>query len=101
MPGVCFGSWTTVRSMAGKRRWSAYVSDILSSTRATGPRAHTRKLAQPGRDLFFDPAEKGPHAERLPDLDVLAERLLDFQYHWELRAQPFDWKFIRDDLKQL
>jgi DDE superfamily endonuclease len=36
-----------------------------------------------------------------PSLDVLAERLLDVQYYWETRAQPFDWKFTRQDLKEL
>jgi hypothetical protein len=30
-----------------------------------------------------------------PNLDVLAERLLDFQYYWESTAQPFNWKFTR------
>jgi hypothetical protein len=35
------------------------------------------------------------------DLNVLAERLLDFQYYWESAAQPFDWKFTRQDLKNL
>ena len=36
-----------------------------------------------------------------PNLDVLAERLLDFQYYWESTARPFDWKFTRQDLKKL
>jgi hypothetical protein len=42
--------------------------------------------------------------ERLIDLEEnphLAERLLDFQYYWESKAQPFDWKFTRQDLKEL
>jgi len=32
------------------------------------------------------------------DLNAVAERLLDFQYYWEATAQPFEWKFTRDDL---
>jgi hypothetical protein len=36
-----------------------------------------------------------------PNLDALAERLLDFQYYWENSAQPFQWKFTRKDLDQL
>jgi hypothetical protein len=36
-----------------------------------------------------------------PSLDVLAERLLEFQYYWESTARPFDWKFTRQDLKEL
>jgi len=36
-----------------------------------------------------------------PNLDALAERLLDFQSYWENSAQPFQWKFTRKDLDQL
>ena len=31
-------------------------------------------------------------------LDVLAQRLLDFQYYWEATAKPFKWTFTRQDL---
>lgn len=34
-------------------------------------------------------------------LEALAERLLEFQYHWETIAQPFQWKFTRQDLAKL
>ncbi|MBI1790845.1 MAG: hypothetical protein HYR60_25230 [Acidobacteria bacterium] len=34
-------------------------------------------------------------------LDALAERLLDFQYCWETAAQPFEWRFPRQDLAKL
>jgi len=27
--------------------------------------------------------------------------LLDFQYYWESTAQPFEWKFTRQNLKEL
>ena len=36
-----------------------------------------------------------------PNLDALAERLLDFQYYWETAAPPFEWKFTRQDLAKL
>ena len=36
-----------------------------------------------------------------PNLDALAERLLDFQYYWESAARPFQWKFTRQDLAKL
>jgi len=36
-----------------------------------------------------------------PDLNALAERLLDFQYYWESTARPFAWKFTRQDLSEL
>lgn len=34
-------------------------------------------------------------------LAVLAERLLEFQYYRESAAQPFEWKFTRQDLAKL
>jgi len=36
-----------------------------------------------------------------PDLNSLAERLLDFQYYWQATARPFEWKFTRQDLTEL
>ena len=36
-----------------------------------------------------------------PDLNAVAERLLDFQYYWETTARPFEWKFTRQDLAEL
>lgn len=36
-----------------------------------------------------------------PTLEAVAERLLDFQYYWESTAQPFEWKFTRQDLAEL
>ena len=35
------------------------------------------------------------------DLNMLAERLLDFQYYWENTGRPFEWKFTRQDLAEL
>jgi hypothetical protein len=36
-----------------------------------------------------------------PNLNAVAERLLDFQYYWATAAQPFEWKFTRRDLDEL
>ena len=36
-----------------------------------------------------------------PNLDAVAERILDFQYYWESTAKPFEWKFNRQDLNEL
>ena len=36
-----------------------------------------------------------------PNLDAVAEHLLDFQYDGEATAQPFQWKFTRQDLNDL
>ena len=35
------------------------------------------------------------------DLDVLAQRLLDFQPRYNATAAPFDWRFTRADLAEL
>jgi hypothetical protein len=36
-----------------------------------------------------------------PDLNALAERLLDFQYYGETTPRPFEWKFTPWNLVQL
>lgn len=36
-----------------------------------------------------------------PDLDALQRRLTEFARHYEQIAQPFDWKFTRQDLHEL
>jgi len=36
-----------------------------------------------------------------PNLDVLANRLTAFEARYNTTAQPFDWRFNRDDLNQL
>lgn len=36
-----------------------------------------------------------------PDLDTLAERILEFQSYWQATARPFEWKFTRQDLSDL
>jgi hypothetical protein len=36
-----------------------------------------------------------------PSLSAVAQRLLDFQTHYEQLAQPFEWKFTRADLAKL
>jgi hypothetical protein len=36
-----------------------------------------------------------------PDLNPVAERLLDFQCYREFTAKPFEWTFSRTDLTEL
>jgi hypothetical protein len=36
-----------------------------------------------------------------PNLEILAERILDFQAYWQTTASPFEWKFTRRDLADL
>jgi hypothetical protein len=45
--------------------------------------------------------ESSPAQDDFPNLDALAERLLDFQYYWESAPRPFEWKFTRQDLAEL
>ena len=44
---------------------------------------------------------EGIDTNDLPNLNAVAERLLDFQYYWATTAQPFEWKFTRQDLDEL
>ena len=53
-------------------------------------------------ETFFSVTQKKVVSPNdFPSLDVLAERLLDFQYYWESTARPFEWKFTRQDLANL
>ena len=36
-----------------------------------------------------------------PDLDVLANQLTAFEARYNTAAQPFDWRFTRNDLNRL
>src|SRR3989304_4151368 len=36
-----------------------------------------------------------------PSLQVLEERIIGFQHHYERIAKPFQWKFTREDLTKL
>jgi hypothetical protein len=36
-----------------------------------------------------------------PDLDVLANQLAAFEARYNTTAQPFDWRFTRNDLNRL
>ncbi len=63
--------------------------------------SHSCQLAQPDRDLFLDRAAQVLTPNDFPDLNSVAERLLNFQYYWEDKAKPFEWKFTRKDLAEL
>ena len=36
-----------------------------------------------------------------PNLDVLAQTIMDFQQRYQSLAMPFEWKFTRQDLAEL
>jgi hypothetical protein len=47
-------------------------------------------------EIYFSTARFYPRTT-IPSLEALAERLLDFQYYWKSAAQPFEWKFTRQE----
>src|SRR5215469_9397465 len=47
------------------------------------------------RSIFRLVQRKVLTPNHFPDLNSVAERLLNFQYDWEDKAKPFQWKFIR------
>jgi hypothetical protein len=57
-------------------------------------------LAQPGRNLFLDRSEKGPHAKRLL-ISAGTPTAPAFQSHYERSALHFDRTFTRRDLNAL
>ncbi len=53
-------------------------------------------------EIYFSIVQrKALTPNNFPDLNAVAERLLDFQYHRANTAQPFEWKFNRQDLDEL
>jgi hypothetical protein len=75
----------------------------VATERKIGPgaRADSCQLAKPSGDLLLDVQRKVLTPNDFPNLDTLAERLLNFQHYWESAAKPFEWKFSRQDLSQL
>ena len=63
------------------------------------PRA--RVLAEPDRDLLLRGPTKASHPRPPPQPRPLAEQLTAFEARYNQGAQPFDWRFNRDDLDQL
>jgi hypothetical protein len=51
--------------------------------------------------LFSIVQRKALTPNDFPNLEAVAERLLEFQYYWETAAQPLEWKFTRQDLAHL
>jgi hypothetical protein len=60
-----------------------------------------RQLVESGRNLLLCRAMQGSIPERLSEPGSAGKRLLDFQYYRESAAQPFEWKFTRQDLAKL
>ena len=53
-------------------------------------------------EIYFSVAQrKVLQPNNFPDLDTFEQTLLAFGRHYEQIAQPFEWKFTREDLNQL
>src|SRR5437867_9126972 len=93
------GSSTTVRLTVAPGPCNACKSRIhnwYSFTRRSMPVGSIK-----WRSIFSIIQRKILTPNDFPNLDTLAERLLDFQYYWESAAKPFEWKFSRQDLNEL
>ena len=53
-------------------------------------------------EIYFSIVErKALTPNDFPNLEALAERLFQFERHYESIAKPFEWKFTRDDLNTM
>jgi hypothetical protein len=53
-------------------------------------------------EIYFSVTQrKVLQPNNFPDLDTLERTLLAFARHYEHIAQPFEWKFTRNDLRTL
>jgi hypothetical protein len=102
MPGVSFRLWIIVHPIGVKELWSACASNILgirnysSSIPPLTPAGSIRS-----KSTFRIVRRKVLTPNDIRDLDALAKHLLDFQCYWESTAKPFEWKFTRQDFKDL
>jgi hypothetical protein len=64
-------------------------------------RADPCQLAQSNRFFFSILQHKVLTANDFSSLHELAERLLAFERHYETIAQPFEWRFTRQDLMRM
>src|SRR5207247_4607285 len=93
------GSSTTVRLTAASGPCNACKARIHNWSWSTRP-IHASWLNQV--EIYFSILQRKVLTPNdFPNLDTLAERLLDFQSYWEAAAKPFEWKFSRQDLNEL
>jgi hypothetical protein len=75
------------------REWEGKPLKVLAA-----PRLDAGLLIRGDDEIYFSIVQRKVLSPNdFPSLDALAERLLDFQYYWESAAQPFEWKFNRQD----
>lgn len=90
----------------GQRRFAPRLGRSSTAHRRVPERGHdppagARILAQPRRDPLLVVQRKLLTPDDFPNLDVRANRLTAFDTCYHTAAQPFDWRFNRDDLNRL
>ena len=89
------------RVAVGARREADLVQQLARAAVALGP-------AVPAEQRHLHVLERGQRRNRkllepndFSDLGELARTLNAFEHHWNEIAEPFDWRFTRDDLAAL
>jgi transposase len=87
---------------ASHRGWTAAkrLSDAYRNTKMIHLPVHASWLNQ--IEIYFSVVQrKLLTPDDFPDLEVLANRLAAFEARYNTAAQPFDWRFTRNDLNRL
>ncbi len=87
---------------ASHRGWTAAarLSDAYPNARMIHLPVHASWLNQV--EIYFSVVQrKLITPDDFPNLDILANRLTAFEARYNTAAQPFDWRFNRDDLNRL
>ena len=83
------------------RGWTATarLTDAFPNAVMVHTPVHASRLNQ--WNLLLRCPTQTPYPRRFASLDALAEQLTAFEAHYNQAAQPFDWRFNRDDLNRL
>ena len=93
------GSWTIARPIAVPEPLRAYGIATLASRSSMRP---SMPVGSTKIEIYFSIVQRKVLTPNdFPNLDAVAERLLDFQYYWATTSRPFEWKFTRRDLDEL
>ena len=69
--------------------------------RGHGPHPGPRVLAEPDEIFFSVVQKKVVSSNDFPSLEKLSETLIAFIARYNWTAEPFNWKYTADDLKDL
>jgi len=95
-PPGCFGLWTTALPTAARKRSLGCKNRYANLTLVHGP-VHASWLNQ--IEIYFPSCNKrcSPPMTFLP-WRAVADRLAEFERHYEQIAKPFQWRFTRRNL---